>query len=358
MVRAWEVHLLTRGTSVERAAPPASSLAGCWAELRHRSRVGRVVAPLLAVATEAGQSLGPDERDQVRADHLAAMYGALRLDRALLEVHERLGRAGVPHLTLKGTSVAHLDYPDPSERQYGDIDILVPGNGLDVAVEVLEAAGFARLLPAAHPRVDAVLAKAITLRGDDGTEIDLHRTVTPGAFGLLIPLDRLWEGAVTLELGASRLLALGPVHRLLVTAAHLRLGNAVPRLSTVRDLIVQCDRLAVDDSVEEAEELGLAAVLGSAVLAVVGGGVPVPEPYATWARDHHPSDVEARRLAAHLAAEGSFRAQARAMLGELGWADRVTAARALVFPRRAHLRARGLSRAQHLRSLLPVTRRS
>ncbi|MCM1559268.1 MAG: nucleotidyltransferase family protein [Butyrivibrio sp.] len=53
-----------------------------------------------------------------------------------------LEAAGVPVLVLKGSGVAEL-YPVPELRKSGDVDVLIPGDRLEAATELLTEKGFA-----------------------------------------------------------------------------------------------------------------------------------------------------------------------------------------------------------------------
>ena len=53
------------------------------------------------------------------------MQSCVQLERVLLETVAELDALGAEFRVLKGTAVAHLDYPDPSWRGFGDIDLLV-----------------------------------------------------------------------------------------------------------------------------------------------------------------------------------------------------------------------------------------
>lgn len=348
---AWIAHLVTLGTSVERPAPDPATLADAWPALVAAVRGGRITGALHEVALHAGPALDEARRDEARDLHRGAQVVALRLERSLLAAHEVLAAEGIDHLVLKGTAVAHLDHADPSDRDFGDTDLLVPGPRITAAATALTARGSRRLLPSAHPHLDEVFGKSITLRDADDLELDLHRTLTPGSFGLTLPLDRLWAGTERFVVGGVALAALDRPRRLLNTAVHLRLGSSAPHLSTHRDLLVQMDRGPLDETVALAAELRLDAVLQAAVAQVAAAGWPAPAPYRAWAAAHAPAPADAQRLRAHLAAGDDFGVRTRSLLGDLPWRERALVVRALVLPRPEHLEARGLTRGEHLRRL-------
>lgn len=347
-VQGWVQHLVSRGTSVEVPPPPPGSLTGFWDPVLQTVRGGRITGTLVDLLM-ARPGLVPDgARAQALEVHREAMVVALRLERRLLRVHAALTSAGIGHIVLKGPAVAHLDNVDASLRDFGDIDVLVRSADVDGSAEALAAAGHRRVLPAAHPRLDRVFAKSVTFLGPDGLEVDLHRTLCPGSFGLTLPLDALWSGPDRFTVGGQVMRALARPLRLVHTAAHLRLGSVQPRLSTRRDLLVQADLVPVTDAAGAAHRLGLEIVLQAAVAQAGAAGTPLPGPYVRWAGSFSPDPVDASRLERHLAAGDDFGLRTRPVLRELRWGDRATVLRALLLPRADHLAARGLSRGQHL----------
>lgn len=356
VVDGWLRHLVTVGTSREVAHPPASTLDTAWDAVFAAATLGRVTGALNDVTGALAAAIDPGYLAAAEAAHRAAQVTALRLERMAIATAEALDRAGIPVRMLKGPAVAHLDYPRPEMRDFGDIDILVRSSDMSQAVASLEDVGFRRLLPAAHPSIDRVFAKSVTFLAEDGTELDLHRTLTTGSFGSAMPLDVLWRGGDRLVIGARPMTALGPDLRLVNTAVHLRLGSRAPRLSTRRDLVVQSDLVPLPVAVAAAESLGVAAVLQAAVVLCRDEGTPCHDDYDRWAAAHRPSLRDVERLRTHVQRQDDFGRRAVSSLVHLDWRDRLTVAMALVLPRRAHLEARGLTRGAHLRGLASRTR--
>jgi hypothetical protein len=103
----------------------------------------------MARAAAAAGVLEMDGRraEQLRTSHRAAMAWALTVDRTLVELAGAFEGAGVELVALKGPVLAHLAYPDPTWRSYGDLDLLVRTEAWPAACEVLEAEGYVRDLP-------------------------------------------------------------------------------------------------------------------------------------------------------------------------------------------------------------------
>jgi hypothetical protein len=168
--------------------------------------------------------------------HLRWTESVLQLERVLLEVMRVLDAIDAEALVLKGAAVAHLAYPDPSLRMYGDNDILLRAEDIDRGIAALTDHGYER--PAASPRpgFDRRFGKGATLRWPGRDELDVHRTLVFGSFGFRIELEELFASAIHFELGGRELRALGPETRLLHACYHAALGDPDPRLSSLRDV--------------------------------------------------------------------------------------------------------------------------
>jgi hypothetical protein len=208
-----------------------------WSALLGRTRSHRVPGLLLAAIDAEALPVTDEQRDEARRRHIEAMVSVLRLERRLLEVADVLEANGLEVVALKGSALAHLAYPDPAWRSFGDVDVLVRGDQLGAALATLTAAFDAvRLVPEVRPGYARRFAKAVGLRCADGIELDIHRTLVFGTYGFAINLGELFDTAQRFELGGRQLLALGPEARLLHACYHAALGDAVPRMSSVRDV--------------------------------------------------------------------------------------------------------------------------
>jgi hypothetical protein len=176
------------------------------------------------------------QRERAEKSHLERLVGVLLLEDLLLHVAQSMEDADIPVRVLKGAAMAHLDYPDPSQRPFGDIDVLVPGDHFDAAVDVLTTSGCRRLFPEPRPGFDRQFGKGACLRTPAGLEIDLHRTFSMGPFGAWLALDEVWATSECFMLAGKRLHALSPEVRFLHAAYHASLGDRTLRLAPLRDV--------------------------------------------------------------------------------------------------------------------------
>ena len=146
-------------------------------------------------------------------------------------------RAGIETRVLKGPALAHRYYDDPSLRSFGDGDMLVRGADIDATVEILQREGLQRRFGAPRSSFDRRFVKAIALVADDGLELDLHRALTPGPFGVLFDVEEIFDAAPDhIDLGGHRMSCLAPELAFAHACAHAVLGDDVPRLVAVRDV--------------------------------------------------------------------------------------------------------------------------
>lgn len=210
---------------------------------------------------------------EVHRAHMAGQSTCLLLERELPRIVDSLEIAGVRPVLLKGPVSAHDGPAPPHLRDFGDLDLLVPADQMDVAVATLLADGFERCFPQVSADFDRRFAKSVTMRrrfgGDWGKreaptfEVDLHRTLTPGPFGELVSLEDLHAHAVPVRVHGRWYRALWPTHRFLHACLHTVLGSPEPRLHSVRDLIATAPRTPTDaaDAVAAAAEWGVIAVV-------------------------------------------------------------------------------------------------
>jgi hypothetical protein len=196
------------------------------------------IAGLLADAVHHGEvRLGEPGLTDFRMSIASRLLADLRAEAACAEVTGLLDAHGIRTLVLKGLAVAHLDHDDPSHRATTDVDLLVGCEHMDDAVAVLTSAGYRRDLPERRRGHDSRFAKDVTFHGPAGVEIDLHRTLVAGPFGMAIDLAELRSGTESFTApGLGRQVALDAGSRLLHACYTVVVGDRSPRLATVRDI--------------------------------------------------------------------------------------------------------------------------
>jgi hypothetical protein len=324
------------------------------------------LAGLLSWAVASGDWPATDDQaKQVFELHRSWMAAALLLERELLDVIGAFAAAGVQAQVLKGTALAHLDYPDPSMRCFGDVDLLVPGPQIETARDLLVAAGGHRAYREPRPGYDRRFTKGLAVTTPNGFEIDLHRTLSPGPFGLALDLASLEADPDHFTVGGRSFAALGRPQRFLHACFHSMLGSAEPRLVPLRDLVQTAPTTAVEvEAVRALTERSRANVVVAravrAARSTLGWQPPLvlrawTDAYTETARDH-------RWLAGYLGEQRAYATQAltavEAVPGGIG--DKAAYLRAILFPVDADGLAGRKARFQRglhaLRRLVPTRR--
>lgn len=317
-------------------------------ELLHQAQRDRVTGLVAHAVSEGIFLVDDDQFVQVAEAHRGAMAVTLVLEQMLTRVDDWFGAAEIEHVVLKGPAVAHAVYPDPSLRDFGDLDLLVPADQIDRAVALLSDRGAKRQLAALTPGWDRYFAKSITMTDGSGYEIDLHRTIAPGVFGLRIDAAVLIANTQSFTVGGRECRALSPEGQLLQACIHTAAGNRRVWLSSICDIVQLARSGKVDLTTFRSwvTDWGLEAAIEQAVnvtrerldgadVSWLGEGLAV-------------TDADRRRLAQY---SGGFSGPALTGFAALPVIRWPRYARALAWPSAANLRDRGLTRKAHLHRL-------
>lgn len=292
-------------------APVGRLDAEVWEQLLRDARRRRVVA-LLALAARAGLvDLTPEQHEELTIAHEEAMRGCVLLERRSLGIGTVLTDADVPFRLLKGPGVARLDYPDPSWREFGDIDVLVRSERYDDAIRALERIGAWRRYAEVRPGFDRRFGKGVCMVLPDGVQVDVHRTFVAGPFGLTIDLDGLFAGPHSVRIGTRSVHVLGADQRFLHACYHAALGDAQPRLVALRDVaqMLAGDQVDFDCALAHAQQWRARIVVARAITTAWRTLRLAPSPESEWAAAYQPDRFEARSIAAYAGAERSYARQ-------------------------------------------------
>jgi hypothetical protein len=170
---------------------------------------------------------------------------------------------------LNGPAVAHLDHPEPSLRSFGDLDLLVRSDDLASIEHLLVDMGGVRRFGEPRAGFDRHFSKGLSVRLRDGSEIDIHRTLALGPFGLRIRPDELLAHTTTFTVGGVDIAALDRPGRFLHACVHAALGSTTPAMTARRDIVAiatnSVDDSELIDAVDLADEWGLGIVVAWAV---------------------------------------------------------------------------------------------
>ena len=328
---------------------------GEWTALVRTVRHERMLGLLACAVADGAIATTDDQAAEVHDAHVAALCGDLVRERELIDLVGLLEGSGVDHRVLKGAAVAHLDYPDPALRSFADVDLLVRAEEWEEAIQVLRQAGWERQFAEPRPGFERRFVKGMVLTRpeDGGTELDLHRTLALGPFGLTVRLEDLWADYEVLQVGGVRLRALATEERFLHACFHAALGDLPPRLVPLRDIAQMslCGKLDLGRVVRHAESWRAEAVLVRAVeLAWATLGLDPAAEMVTRVSSLQPSSSEVRALGTYLSSRRSYVGLCIAALRVIrSPSDKARYVAALAFPKRDFVAPRYRSRAARWR---------
>lgn len=339
------------------SSPPPPMGEEEWDRLLPSLESNRITGFAVAGAEAGWLDLGADQADRLLEAHRRAMLTPLAVERALLEIATEFESGGIEFVVLKGPALAHTVYRDPSWRFFGDLDLLVRGQDWRKAAAILEALGYQRGLPEPRAGFDERFGKASEFRRSCGIEVDLHRTLVVGPFGLWIEPNVLFEDTTVLPLWGRTLTRLNDTMLQLHACMHASLGWWPPLKVPVRD-VAQVAHFGQVDWEELAERAGgwkLRAVVRDALqLASESLEVGLPAG-AERARAQPPTRKEQRALRSYQGERRRRGGTEMSMLRAIPGIRRKAAyVRSLLFPNREFLAARSGSRRPSYLSRLAV----
>lgn len=266
--------------------------------------------------------------------HDTVMAQTLRIELMAARVSSHFTSHGIRHRLLKGSAIAHSAARSPMERSFRDVDVLVPGADIDRAVELLTAEGATRNQPPLREGFDARFGKSVTLRLDD-VEIDLHRVLAPGPFGVWMNPHDLFVLKDELLIAGRAIPTLDTTDHLVHACYHVALGQRDPVLANLRDvaLLAEAD-IDAARFVETIEHWkGIAVVKRAIALVQSRLDVELPD-VLLEVKQRKPDAAQTEAIEPYLTDDprGRFAALAPHTLRALPAKDRPAFARAVGFP--------------------------
>ncbi len=329
--------------------PPASELPdaefGLVLEACGRERT----LGLLGESARSGSVVVTDDQWRTLDESLGGQHAhGLRVERLLLNAVDALAAARIETRVLKGIALAHSVYPAPEWRVFADADLLLPSSSFDEGIRVLVSDVDARRdIPELRSGFDSRFGKEVLLRSRGALELDVHRTFVEGALGLTVSLDDLFVPGTAFTL-AHRTFWMLPAPQLLLHAAFAAvLADQPPRLMSLRDVVQIALVLqpSSDDVLSMARRWRAECVLARALTNAWDTLALTDAPdLLDWARSYVPARRELQLLDSHVAPNRAHLRHLAALRVLPSTRDRAAYLRAIVWPDRQYLEARGFTR--------------
>lgn len=219
------VALARRGPPPPLPRSRASRDAVLGAAARH------AVPGLVLTALSRQGNLDPAEMARL---HLLRRQAA-RWDLELGRVLRRLSGAGVRAIVLKGAALRVTAYRDPAEREFTDLDLLVPMSALKQSVSALEALGYQAPTEQEY-RVYLAHHHHVILNHPQGFVVEMHWALEPPSSPFRLDADRVRESAVEAAVPGSPPLLVPSAEHMVLHLAHQNLENGFAHLRRLVDI--------------------------------------------------------------------------------------------------------------------------
>lgn len=185
-----------------------------WNQVLNESLMQAV--PVIAYNSARKLNIPGEVLENWRKISKLTVFNNMRVDREHGELHDMLSAAGIPYVTLKGSTSASY-YPSPVIRAMGDVDFLIDRKNVDTVDFLLKAKGF---IPAESKHECEIAYHR------DTTTWELHwqvNGVPGGAVGKQVQayLDDLISEARWMENDYGGFMAASPFHHGLIMLVHV-----------------------------------------------------------------------------------------------------------------------------------------
>jgi hypothetical protein len=258
---------LINDPALAEAAIPADMDWEDFRALAVRHRIAVYVEDLLQNCHRVPAAIRQSLRELAVANQRRAMKKLIELGNVVTSLQDRQVRV----LTLKGPVLSWQVHGDIAWRQGGDLDLLVPDEGVLEADELLQQQGYERIIP--KPGLSLVREARYRRRcphftyvhPGKGTVIELHWRLFSNPAFLPLDFEELYAARETVRIGDISLPAVSDVHRYLHLCCH-GAYHGWKRLAWIYDVAVLHQR-GIQRQAEVttmANRFGLGCVIGQA----------------------------------------------------------------------------------------------
>ena len=275
----------------------------------------------------------------------------MALEHAQSRVDAALTKAGIPALWLKGFALARTVYPKTTLRPMVDLDVLVPYEQRESALNVVESLGYhlytdAGDLLCGNDETKLKISHHYFLKGGvaDAVNLELHYQLLKKSLMPLEDLDWFWKQTQSLVQDKTNFLILRPEANMLYLVAHAILGHGevdfyLLRYFDLHLLITKTDldwQLVVDQAVALRWTYAVERALTHTVRYF---STPVPESVFSHLQNRRPDNENIYRVIM-LQDKGGHWEKMMTTFANLSPAESISLAVRVVFPLSAYMRHR------------------
>lgn len=242
--------------------------------------------------------LPPENRESLRAWRRSHTLFTINLTVEMFRLFDSFAASGVEALVIKGPVLSARCYGDPGLRQYGDLDLVVRDGDIQRTTELMIGLGYEPSVPLAAIQAKKIPGEYNFRHSSTRLLVEFHTERTFRYHPRPLPIEKLFERQVRVNIDARDVPALSPEDELLLICIH-GAKHFWEHLSYIADVAAFLSRQELDwkRANSAAEEVGgermffVGLQLAADVL-----GAPLPADVAELVR----SDSTASRLAAQI----------------------------------------------------------
>lgn len=204
---------LLRGTNDEMA----------WPNLLSTARWHGIVPLVYETLSQRSSELPENAWSNLQREFRQNATNSFLYAAELVRLTNHLKKQGIPTIAFKGPTLAVSLYGKLSLRTVRDLDLLVPRDQLDLALESLRVCGYQPVsgLGGAPPRVSGNSRKHILLFHESlGFNVELHWVLTERSFAFPLRFEQLWAERCAVSVMGQPVATLSREHTLFMMCAH------------------------------------------------------------------------------------------------------------------------------------------
>jgi len=267
-----------------------------------------------------------DARRALKSSYINSVAASLIRQNSLKKILAAFDRAAIPVISLKGAHLANTVYPDPALRHMSDLDLLVPFEKLEQAVEALQSLGYRPERQYWTDFETTVNQHLPPFRSEKDQTVELHWTIRHPELARPVDLAAVWARAQPFDLEGQAARGLSTEDLLLHLAAHSAIQHHMKGgLQSLYDIAAVVDRWNEQIDWEQLVQASREHKLRKALYLLLRlcrelFGAPVPEAFLL---EIQPPDFDPQWLQA--ASDLIFLSQANHTQLSINYADLVNA---------------------------------
>jgi hypothetical protein len=271
-----------------------------WPKLLLLAEDHGVMGHLAARLRGLDASLVPPETMQALLERQRAqIFFSLKMTAELFRLLDLFASEGIGALAVKGPVLAVQAYGDPAMRSYGDLDLLVRQRDIRRATELMAAAGYDSQVSISAIDAGKIPGQYLFSSPDSKLLVELHNDFTLRYFPRRLPLERIFQRQIRVQLDSRKAPALSVEEELVFICVHgaKHLWERLMWIADVAALVSRQTSLDWDRAAASAKEVGAERMLHTGLqLAANLLRVQLPDKVLPMVK----SDVVAARLASQI----------------------------------------------------------